>query len=62
MVNGLDSIVQGTLIRERTMKENPVSPSPETEKPYASEPADYSSRIEDMNERDSYSSCWDSND
>jgi hypothetical protein len=62
MINGLASVVQNIPTRERAVREAPISLSPKTEKPYVSEPVDYSSRVEEMNERDSYNSCWDSSD
>ena len=62
MANDLVSVVQNIPTRERTVREGSVSLSPKTEKPYVSEPVDYLSKIEEMNERDSYNSCWDSSD
>jgi len=62
MANDLVSVVQNIPTRERTVREGSVSLSSKTENPYVSEPVDYSSKIDEMNERDSYNSCWDSSD
>ncbi len=62
MVNGLVDVVEVIPSKEKVFITNPVSLSSKIERPYVSESVGYSSRIEEMNERDSYSSCWDSSD